>query len=147
MDTQTVAVYLFITMITIWMSELNLFHLYPACSKLNYNASEADCCESAMSLFPTARTSLSLSLSFPARTHLSLSVPASTHLFLSFPARAHLSLSVSVLFFERLKGAALSVKSYVASVILRFFFLFLLDMNKFFKKHLIFETCLLFMLC
>ncbi len=66
--------------------------VYPACSKYKYYASEADCRTSARSLFPSARTPLSLSL----------------------------SLSASALYSERLKGAALSVKHryYVASLIL-----------------------------
>ncbi len=67
------------------MSKLNVLLVYPACSKYTYNASEADCRASARSLFPSARTPLSLSL----------------------------SLSLSALFSERLKGAALSVKTQI----------------------------------
>ncbi len=44
-----------------------LLLVYPACSKLKYYASEdADCRTSARSLFPSARTTLSLSLSVSA---------------------------------------------------------------------------------
>ncbi len=63
------------------VSELNVLLVYPACSKLKYYASEADCRASARSLFPSARTPLSLSL----------------------------SLSASALYSERLKEAAISV--------------------------------------
>ncbi len=48
---RTVAVYVFITMTTVCMFELNMLLVYPACSKLKYYASEdADCRESARSL-------------------------------------------------------------------------------------------------
>ncbi len=53
---------LFITTTTVCVSELNVLLVYPACSKLKY-ASEADCRTSVRSLFPSARTPLSLSLS------------------------------------------------------------------------------------
>ncbi len=36
-----VAVYVFITMTTVCMSELNVLLVFPACSKLKYYASEA----------------------------------------------------------------------------------------------------------
>ncbi len=52
----------FITTTTVCVSELNVLLVYPACSKLKY-ASEADCRTSVRSLFPSARTPLSLSLS------------------------------------------------------------------------------------
>ncbi len=53
----------FITTTTVCVSELNVLLVYPACSKWKYYASEADCCTSAKSLFPSAHTHLSLSLS------------------------------------------------------------------------------------
>ncbi len=60
------------------VSELNMLLVYPACSKYEYNASEADCRSSARSLFPSVRTHLSFSLSracFRSRSHsLSLSL-------------------------------------------------------------------------
>ena len=41
-------------------SELNVLLVYPACSKIKFYASKADCRTSARSLFPSARTLLSL---------------------------------------------------------------------------------------
>ncbi len=62
-DTRTVAVYMFSTTTTVCMSELNVLLVYPACSKLNYYASEdSDSRESTRSLYPSAHTSLSLCL-------------------------------------------------------------------------------------
>ncbi len=64
-DTRTVAVYVFSTTTTVCMSELNVLLVYPACSKLNYYASEdADSRESTRSLFASAHTSLSASALF-----------------------------------------------------------------------------------
>ncbi len=47
-DTQTTT--------TICVSELYVLLVYPACSKLKYNASEADCRARARSLFPSTHT-------------------------------------------------------------------------------------------
>ncbi len=47
-----------------WTSKLNVLLVYPACRKWKYHASEdADCRESARSLFPSVHTALSLSAS------------------------------------------------------------------------------------
>ncbi len=62
--TQMVAVYgvYLPTTTTVCVSELNMLLVYPACSKLKYYASEADCHMSARSLFPSVHTPLSLLL-------------------------------------------------------------------------------------
>ncbi len=77
----------FITTTTVCVSELNVLLVYPACSKFKYYAPDADCRASARSLFPSARTPLSLSVS--------------------------LSLSASALYSEQLKVAVLSVKTQI----------------------------------
>ncbi len=41
----------FITTTAVCVSKLNVLLVYPACGTYKYNASEADCCASAMSLF------------------------------------------------------------------------------------------------
>ncbi len=103
---------MFITTTTVCVSELNMLLVYPACSKYKYYASEADCRTSARSL------------SFPAGAHLSLSLFS-------------LSLSLCICSVERLKGAALSVKTQILCSFSNF-------TCKYSRNH---STAIVFILC